>query len=40
VTDQPRSTPELLKDVYEARRFVDGRPITRAIGKAIGKEAA
>ncbi len=25
--------PEFLKDVYEGRRFVDGRPITRAIGK-------
>ncbi len=25
--------PELLKDVYEGRRFVDGRPITRAVGK-------
>lgn len=25
--------PELLRDVYEGRRFVDGRPITRSIGK-------
>jgi len=25
--------PELLKDVYEGRRFADGKPITRAIGK-------
>ena len=22
--------PELLKDVYEGRRFVDGKPITRS----------
>lgn len=26
--------PELLKDVYEGRRFADGKPVTRAIGKA------
>jgi transposase-like protein len=25
--------PELLRDVYEGRRFADGKPITRAIGK-------
>jgi len=25
--------PELLKDVYEGRRFEDGKPITRAIGR-------
>lgn len=25
--------PDLLKDVYEGRRFVDGKPITRAIGR-------
>ncbi len=25
--------PELLRDVYDGRRFVDGKPITRAIGK-------
>lgn len=25
--------PELRKDVYEGRRFVDGKPITRAIGQ-------
>jgi len=25
--------PDLLRDVYEGRRFVDGKPITRAIGK-------
>ena len=25
--------PELLKDVYEGRRFVDGKPVTQAIGK-------
>ncbi len=25
--------PELLRDVYEGRRFVDGKPITRAMGK-------
>lgn len=28
------NAPELLKDVYEGRRFVDGKPITRSIGKA------
>ena len=25
--------PELLRDVYEGRRFADGKPMTRAIGK-------
>ena len=25
--------PELLRDVYEGRRFADGKPITRTIGK-------
>ncbi len=25
--------PELMRDVYDGRRFVDGRPITRAIRK-------
>ncbi len=25
--------PELLKDVYEGRRFVDGKPVTRAVRK-------
>ncbi len=25
--------PELLKDVYDGRRFVDGKPVTRAIGR-------
>ncbi len=25
--------PELLRDVYDARRFENGKPVTRAIGK-------
>ncbi len=25
--------PELLRDVYDGRRFIDGKPITRAVGK-------
>jgi hypothetical protein len=25
--------PELLRDAYDGRRFIDGKPITRAIGR-------